>query len=252
MSENALVDRETVWQIARLALISLYSIFLLAVDALFFERILTWWVALLFGVLWLAVAAIFFTGLARANDRKSYLSQHAGYPILLLAPLLIVPYWTPVLAFVLLAAYILELRQLTAGKGFAFSAVLVVFVSIAATWALVYAESKDPRSDLDDWWSAATWTFSSLLRIRTMSEPVTEDGEFIAFVLAVCAVIAASLVTAQLVAWVIGSEKKGHEKEEQREREQVRVTVDDLAQEVVALRGLVRELNDRLSRPPST
>jgi hypothetical protein len=248
VSENALVDRETVWQIARLALISLYSIVLLAVDALFFERILTWWVALLFGVLWLAVAATFFAGLSRAKGRKSYLSRHAGYPLLLMAPLLIVPYWTPVLALVLLAAYILELRQLTAGKGFAFSAVLVAFVSIAATWALVYAESKDPRSDLDNWWSAATWTFSSLLRMHTLSEPVTEDGEFVGFVLAVCAVIAASLFTAQLVAWIIGSEKEALEEEERQEREQLQVTVDNLAQEVVVLRGLVRELNDRLGR----
>ena len=239
MSENALVDRETVWQIARLALISLYSIVLLAVDALFFERIFTWWVALLFAGLWLAVAANFFTGLSRAKGRKSYLSRHAGYPLLLLAPLLILPYWTPVLAFVLLAAYILELRQLAAGKGFAFSAVLV---------ALVYAESKDPRSDLDNWWSAATWTFSSLLRMHTSSEPVTEDGEFVGFVLAVCAVIAASLFTAQLVAWIIGSEKEALEEEERQEREQLQVTVDNLAQEVVVLRGLVRELNDRLGR----
>lgn len=144
VSENALVDRETVWQIARLALISVYSLFLLAVDALFFERILTWWVALLFGVLWLAVAATFLTGLARADDRKRYLSRHAGYPLLLLAPLLVVPYWTPVLALVLLAAYILELRQLTAGKGFAFSAVLVVFVSIAATWPWCTPKVKTP------------------------------------------------------------------------------------------------------------
>ena len=224
--------------IGRLLLVSAYSIALLVIDALHFDQEVAWGIGTVAVLLWLAILADFVWGLVRSGDRKQQLWTHLGYPILLLAPLFVIPYWTAPLALALLVAYILELRQLTAGQGFAFSAVLVAFVAVVATWALVYSESKDPTSELGDWKSATLWTLANLLRMRSQGEPTTEDGEFVGYVLAVCALLVASLFTAQLVTWVIGSSR-----EEERDREE---SIDQLTHQVAALRSAVEELNGRL------
>lgn len=234
------MSRKTLESIARLALVSAFSIVLLVIDALHFEGEVQWGIVALAAVLWLIILGDFVAGLVRAEDKRGQLLQHLGYPILLVAPLLIFPYLTPILALALLVAYILELRQLTAGQGFVFSAVLVCFVAVVATGFLVYAESQDPQSELGDWQSAGLWTLANLLRIRSVGTPTTEDGEFVSYVVGICALLVASLFTAQIVAWVIGSQK-----DDSKEADQAR---KDLADELSALRSAVEELNTRLDR----
>lgn len=235
--------KQTLWGIGRLLLVSVYSIVLLVIDALHFEGQVGWAIGVIATVLWLVILVDFWVGLARATDKKTQLRQHLGYPILLLAPLLLIPFVTPILTVALLVAYILELRQVTAGEGFAFSAALVAFVAVGATWALAYSESKDPESSLGEWGSAGLWTVANILRIHSSGEPTTHDGQFVSYVLGVCALLVAGLFTAQLVAWVTGSRKKDDE-----EREEV---TRQLADDVAALRTAVEELTARLDRERS-
>ena len=223
--------------VARLGLVALYALALLSLDALHFEAQVDYVLIAITAVLWILVLGDYWRGLARSKDRRGYALSHMGAPLLLLAPVLVAPDMSWILLLVLLTAYILELRGYAAGHGFMFSLGLVAFVIVLATGLMSYVEREDPESDLDDVGAAAAWSFATIFRLRPMGTPRTEDGQTLALLVGVCALLAASLFTAQIVTWVTGS---GREKSKKSEPS------PELLAEISALRQSVDELNAKL------
>lgn len=231
--------RSSVLAIARLALVAAYSLLLLVIDAMHFEAQVDGVLIGLVGVAWLAILATYWLGLARARSKRDYALAHLGTPLLLVAPLAVVPDASWLLLFILLTAYVLELRTFAAGHGFAFSLGLVAFVIVLATGVMSYVEHEDPESALSDVGSSAAWTFATIFRLRTsVGTPQTEDGQTLALVVGVCALLAASLFTAQIVTWVTGSSRDKGKKSE---------ASPELLAEIAALREAVDRLADERS-----
>lgn len=198
----------------RLGTFALYS--LVVVWGGFFEwpgalEILLWTVAWL---LWVALLVMLIRDLKGVDHKGRYLLTHLSIPLLLIAPLFMWFTWLPILSIVLvLVAYVLELRYHSAGDGFLFSLGLVVFVGVIAGFSMVEIESDAPASTLRTLSDGVFWAFTSLLRINygKAISPVTEDGRDLAVVVGVCAVIGASLFTAQVVSWIVGSKDKAEQ-----------------------------------------
>jgi hypothetical protein len=229
--------RSTLTAVARLGLVAVYALTLLSLDAMHFEAQVDYALIAVAAVLWIIILGIYWRGLARTPDRRGYALSHAGVPLLLVAPLLVIPNASWILLLLLLTAYILELRGYAAGHGFMFSFGLVAFVIVLATGLMSYVERESPDSDLDDVGAAAAWSFATIFRLRPMGTPRTEDGQTLALLVGVCALLAASLFTAQIVTWVTGSgrEKKGKSDPS-----------PELLAEISALRQSVDELNEKL------
>ena len=213
-------------------------------------------------VLWIVIAVIFVRELVRNDRRTHHVVIHPSLPILLVAPAFLWLTWQPVVAFVLVVvAYIVELRNHSAGNAFLFSFGLVLFIGLFAGLSMVEIESESSESSLRTPGDALFWAFASVLRInygRSIS-PVTSDGRVLATVVGVCAVLAASLFTAQVVGWLLGS--KRHEAERAHEGNEgapdpssppTAVSYDDreaivvLTNEVKALRAEIAELRTQL------
>lgn len=204
-------------------------------------------------VLWLGMLGLLWSGLAAARDRRAYLLSHLGYPVGLAAGLLVgrgVPW---LLFFVLVVGYVLLLRTEAAGHGFAFSLGLVAFVGVVAALTMVYLEQEQDDAQLRTPGDAALWAFASLLRVsygRSLN-PVTDNGRVLATVVGVCAVLAASMFTAQVVAWIVGTPRgRGSDREQEPSPEEsgpgVAASLDRLTQEVSDLRAEVARLEQRL------
>ena len=222
--------------IARLALVAGYSLLLLSVDAMHFEAQVNGVLVGLAGVAWIAILVTYWRGLVRAVSMRDYALAHLGTPLLLVAPLAVVPDTSWLLLFILLTAYVLELRTFAAGHGFTFSLGLVAFVIVLATGVMSYVEREDPESALSDVGTSAAWTFATIFRLRTsVDNPQTEDGQTLALVVGVCALLAASLFTAQIVTWVTGSSRDKGKKAE---------VSPELLAEISALRAAVDRLAD--------
>lgn len=220
-----------------LALVAGYSLLLLSIDAMHFEAQVDGALVALVGLAWTAILITYWRGLARAASKPTYAVGHLGTPLLLVAPLAVIPDTSWLLLFVLLTAYVLELRTSAAGHGFMFSLGLVVFVIVLATGVMTYVEREDPASTLSDVGSSAAWTFATLFRLRpSVGSPQTEDGQILALVVGVCALLAASLFTAQIVTWVTGNS---------RDRAQEREASPELLAEIAALRAAVDRLADQ-------
>ena len=229
--------RSSLLAIARLALVAAYLLLLLSIDAMHFEAQVDGVLIGLVGVGWLAILATYWLGLARAASKRDYALAHLGTPLLLVAPLAVVPDTSWVLLFILLTAYVLELRTFAAGHGFAFSLGLVAFVIVLATGVMSYVEREDPESALSDVGASAAWTFATIFRLRaSVGNPQTEDGQTLALVVGVCALLAASLFTAQIVTWVTGSSRDKGKKLE---------SSPELLAEIAALRAAVDRLAEQ-------
>jgi len=230
---------------------ALYS--LVVVWGGFFEwpgalEILLWTVA---WILWVVLLVMLVRELRGIDHKGRYLLTHLSIPLLLIAPLFMWFTWLPILSIVLvLIAYVLELRYHSAGDGFLFSLGLVVFVGIIAGFSMVEIESDAPASTLRTLSDGVFWAFTSLLRINygKAISPVTEDGRDLAVVVGVCAVIGASLFTAQVVSWVVGSKDKaelaaeGDEPDEAADPDtqaDVPAQLEEIRKEIAALRGLL-------------
>ncbi len=227
---------ESLQALGWLSLVAVYSLLVLAIDAMQFEFQVDMSLIALAGIAWITILVAYWRGLARASSRRSYALNHLGVPLLLLlAPVATLPTdtsWLPL--FLLLTAYVLELRGLAAGHGFLFSLGLVAFVIVLATGVMAFVERNAPESPLNDVRTSAAWALATLFRLRApYGEPQTEDGKTLALVVGVCALIAASLFTAQLVTWVTGSS---------RDRERRSESTDELIAEIAALRAAVEKL----------
>lgn len=229
--------RGSLLSVGWLALVAAYSLLLLAFDAMYFDPQVDWVLLSLAAIAWIAIVVTYVRGLGRATSRRTYVLAHLGTPLLIAAPLTVIPVdtsWLPL--FVLLVAYILELRNLTAGQGFLFSLGLVAFVIVLATAVMSFVEREDPESSLDDVGASAGWTLATLFRLRApFGDPQTEDGKILSLVVGVCALLAASLFTAQLVTWVTGS---GRDKERKSD------SSAEILAEIAALRAAVERLTD--------
>ncbi len=161
-------------------------------------------------ILWIVVAALLVREARRSGSFWRYVVRNPSLPILLVAPAFLWFVWMPIVAFLLVVvAYILELRNHSAGDGFWFSFGLVLFVGVFAGLSMVEVENEAHASSLRSPSDAMFWAFASLLKLnygRSLS-PETSDGRILATVVGVCALIGASLFTAQLVKWIVGSEQ---------------------------------------------
>lgn len=143
------------------------------------------------------------------KSRVAFVLRHPALPMLLVAPLFLILFWDPIWFILIVVAFILELRQLSAGDGFTFSFVLIVFVGVTSGLTMVELENNQQSSSIRGPGDAFGWAFGSLLHIDTGADfaPTTADGRFLGVVVSVCGILAASMFTAKLVAWIFGEEK---------------------------------------------
>ena len=234
---------KSVGPLAGLVITALYCLALLSWDVLHFEHQFDLPLVIIGAALWLVLLVLYLRLLVTSEDRLAAFWQNVYYPLLLLAPLLILPEPPGFLIFTVLVAYILQLRTVTAGRAFAFSFGLIVTVAILTSVAMVVAEEDYPESTLRDWPTALTWSLVSLLRVGdwAVGRPVSEDGRLLAIVVGICAVLAASLFTAQIIRWVTGTER-----EDKQDGPQSLTEPADVATELARLREAVAALTERL------
>lgn len=234
----------------RLGTFALYS--LVVVWGGFFEwpgllETLLWTLA---WILWVVLLVMFVRELRGIDHKARYVLGHLSIPLLLVAPLFMWFTWLPILSIVLvLVAYVLELRYHSAGDGFVFSLGLVVFVGIIAGFSMVEIESDAPDSTLRTLSDGIFWAFTSLLRINygKAISPVTEDGRDLAVVVGICAVLGASLFTAQVVSWVVGSKDKDQKEPEDHAADEAIDVRPDLQSQLEEIRAEIAALRDLLA-----
>lgn len=162
-------------------------------------------------LLWIVIAVMLVREVVHADHRLRYLVVNPSLWMLLIAPAFLWLTWMPLTAFfIVVVAYVLDLRHHSAGDGFLFSFGLVAFVGVFAGLSMVEVEDEAPGSTLATPADAIFWAFASLLRVNygRALYPVTEDGRVLATVVGVCAVLCASLFTAQVVTWLVGERKR--------------------------------------------
>ncbi|MCB0904417.1 MAG: hypothetical protein H6524_07625 [Actinobacteria bacterium] len=237
---------ETWPAIARLAFISVYCLTIITAGfghwSLSTVRILNAIVA----VLWVLLLITWIRQLRGETGRLAFVLRHPALPMLLVAPLFLILFWDPIWFILIVAAFILELRQLSAGDGFTFSFVLIVFVGVMSGLAMAELENNQQGSGIHGPGDAFGWAFGGLLRIDTGTDfaPTTADGKFLGVVVSVCGILAASMFTAKLVAWILGEDKSSP-------AEGSGLTAEDaqaLRTEVAELRETVSRLNQTIQQ----
>lgn len=199
-------------------------------------------------VLWLALVVFLVVGVSRRRGLWTFLRENLAVPLLLLSPVFLLLQWDAVWFLMVIAAYVVELRRIPAGDGFLFSFVLIAFVGLLAALTMVEVENDNPESGFRSPSDGLYWAFAGLLRINTdrTYTHLTVEGRHLAVTMAICGVIAASMFTARLVAWVIG-ERRPAEAKGGGEDEGV---VDELRVQVARLDGRVAALQAEMDPPP--
>lgn len=193
----------------RLTLFGAYAVTLLVLNVMHFERAPTWGLDALAVMLWGALALDYARRLRATHARRSFVLRNLGY-LIYLATLPFVASHNPwLVALPLIVGFVLQLRQVAAGQALTFSLVLFTFIGVLATAGVVYAEQDQPDSPLSDWPTAASWAVANLIHLRGYDpgSPQSEDGIALSFVLALCGLMVAALLTAQVVSWVVGSQR---------------------------------------------
>ncbi len=195
--------------IARLAFISVYCLTIIIAGFGHWGpstvRILNAIVAVLWGLLLIT----WIRQVRGQTGRRTFVLRHPALPMLLIAPLFLILFWDPIWFILIVVAFILELRKLSAGDGFTFSFVLIVFVGVMSALTMVELENNQQSSGIHGPGDAFVWAFGGLLHVDTGTDfvPTTADGKFLGVVVSVCGILAASMFTAKLVAWILGDEK---------------------------------------------
>lgn len=211
---SAFLARKGVRSALRLGLIAGYSVVFMWGG--FFDWA-GWAETVLWGlgaVLLVAVAALLVREVLSRDRRLRHVAVNPSLVLLLIAPAFLWLTWMPLVAFLLVVvAYVLDLRNHSAGDGFLFSFGLVLFVGVFAGLSMVEVEYEDPESNLSAPSDAIFWAFASLLRINygKAFSPVTDEGRILATVVGICAVLCASLFTAQVVKWLVGTKADAEE-----------------------------------------
>ena len=244
MSVHDAVRGTAVTATLRMSVFALYGLVILTQDIMQFEGrqdAALWAVEIL---LWVVLLADYLRGIRQAADRRRYLLRNLGYPVFLATGLLI-PFDNPwVVALPLIVGYTLQLRSLAAGHAFGFSFGLIGFIMLTATLGMYVAEQQEEESDLRDVGSVLNWLVVTLFRIRgaQAGRPVSDEGQALAFVVGLVALVAAGLFTAQIVTWVVGGA-------EVKEDPAADVPVEPpvaTAQDIAALRADIAALAARL------
>ncbi len=223
-----------------LAVSAVYSLALLALDALNLDDrhddALTGLVAVTWAFLFIRYVRLMLT----STDRASTFTTTFAYPLLLLAPTLLILPTSWALFAVLVVCYVLQLRSLAAGDAFWFSFGFVLFIALVTSVGMAEVEEEQPQSELQDWPTALAWSVASLLHLgdSAVGRPLTDDGRTLSLVVGLCAVLATGLLTAQMVRWVSGvdsgqsapppTEPSDDNAEVLAELAQLRVAVSDL------------------------
>ncbi len=197
-------------------------------------------------VVWLLLLAMYIHDLVRTSEPlHKYVWKHPAIPMLLIAPLFLVLNWDAVWFVLVIAAYILELRQHSAGNAFTFSFCLIIFVGVLAALAMAELENDVVGSQFHGPGDSLLWAFGSLLRIDTGKtfSPVTQDGKFLAVVIQVSAILAASMFTAKLVGWVMGTSKPGTAPKDD-DDDQPDPIADSMRAEIADLRAAIVRLTE--------
>lgn len=263
---STLLSRQGVRSTLRLGLIAAYSVVFMwggFFDWAGWAETILWSLGV---VLWIAVATLLVRELMSRDRRLRHIAVNPSLLVLLIAPAFLWVVWMPVAAFLLVvAAYVLELRNHSAGDGFLFSFGLVLFVGVFAGLSMVEVEYENPDSNLTTPTDAIFWAFASLLRINygKAFSPVTEEGRILATVVGICAVLCASLFTAQVVKWLVGT--KAEEREAAAAAAQEEAAEEEAAQslalagrdqaildELAAIRAELALLRSRVDEPAAT
>jgi hypothetical protein len=114
-------------------------------------------------------------------------------------------------------------------------------VGVLAALTMVELENDNPASEFTGPSDALYWAFGGLLRINTgrSYSATTEDGRFMVIVVTVCGVIAASMFTARLVSWIVGTGQA-------RRPADVDLPAAAGSDEVAELRAEIQELRSQL------
>lgn len=200
----------SVADVLRVALFAAYAITLLTLNVMHFEGEATFALDGLAILLWLALAVDFVVQLRAAPTRRAFILQNLSYPLYLATIVFITAHSPWLLVLPLIVGFILQLRQVAAGHALTFALVLFTFIGVLATAGVVYAEQDEPESTLRDWPTAASWAIAHLIHLRGYDpgNPLSEDGIALSFVLAICGLLVAALLTAQIVSWVVGSQRE--------------------------------------------
>lgn len=195
--------------LARLVFIAVYAVTFIAAGFGHWSQPVFIVEYIVISVLWFVLLVFFIVELRRSGEGWRFAKQCPTVPILLISPVFLFLNWDAIWFVMIVVAYIFELRRHSAGNGFTFSFALIAFVGLVAALTMVELENDNPYSQFGSPADAIYWAFGGLLRINT-GRPytiTTEDGRILATAVAVCGVIAASMFTARLVSWVVGSQQ---------------------------------------------
>jgi hypothetical protein len=160
-------------------------------------------------VLWLVLMSYFVVDLTQSGQGWRYVRSCPAIPLLLISPVFLFLDWDVVWFATIIVAYIFELRRHAAGDAFTFSFALIAFVGVVAALTMVELENDNPESQFRGPSDAIYWAFGGLLRINIGGSynPATEDGRWLATTVAICGIIAASMFTARMVSWIVGTQQ---------------------------------------------
>ena len=239
---------------ARLVFIAIYSLAFITAGFGHWAPTTSKILYIVVSVVWLLLLAMYIHDLIRTTEPlHKYVWKHPAIPMLLIAPLFLLLYWDAVWFVLVIAAYILELRQHSAGNAFTFSFCLIIFVGVLAALAMAELENDVIGSQFHGPGDSLLWAFGSLLRIDTGKtfSPVTQDGKFLAVVIQVSAILAASMFTAKLVGWVMGTSKPGAAAKSEEDDEPDPIA-DSMRAEIADLRAAIVRLTDSVERGQSS
>lgn len=240
--------RENKIAVARLVFIAIYAVAFIAAGFGHWSQPVFIVEYIVVSVLWLVLFAFFIIELRRSGEGWRFAKRCPAVPLLLISPVFLFLNWDAIWFVMVIVAYIFELRRHSAGNGLAFSFALIVFVGLVAALTMVELENDNPESQFRSPSDAVYWAFGGLLDINTgrFYTPATEDGRFLATTVAICGVIAASMFTARLVSWVVGTQQSRPATER---REDAAVGESD---ELKALRAEVAQLRAELQKSGQT
>jgi hypothetical protein len=171
---------------------------------------------------WALMLALFVVRLARATDRWRALRAQVATALLLLTP---VPFLAPIdnvySVLLLLVAYGLVVRQLTAGDSMRFAALMVVGVVLLAAVGMSMAESADPAGSIDTFGQSLLWAAAEVLRLGALVEqdPVTHNGRVLGAVVIFSGVLLAAIVFAGITSWLVGEREHAEDADDEADLE---------------------------------
>ncbi len=250
-SLRAFVARPGVIAILRMTLFSVYGLVIIGQDIVNYgnhENISLWVVDV---VLWALLLIDYIRRIRHAENRRAFVLSNLGYPIFLLTGALIPIDHPWLVALPLILGYALQVRELAAGHVLVFSSALVMFILAISSLLLYLVERNQPNTDFTSPSSTFSWAIARLFRIygTNTGAPVSAQGQEIAFVMGVAAIVAAGLFTGQLIRWLVRADEK--KDSDASDAVSANPTADDVASltaEMAAMSEQLRKVTELLER----